>query len=134
AQRRLTDPGDRRTFEMCKLDDRERHANTAARELHRDLLRIRRSDPVLSAHSRSRMEGAVLTDDALALRYFAPSGEQRLLVTNLGKDLRLSPNPEPLLAPPRGLRWNPVWRSNAEKYGGVERPAGEYDTGWYVPA
>ena len=46
-QSRLPDPGDPRTFEQSKLDfsERQQHAETYA--LHRDLLKLRRQDPVL---------------------------------------------------------------------------------------
>ena len=48
-QERLSHPEDPGTFERCKLDlsERERHADVYA--LHRDLIHLRREDPVLRA-------------------------------------------------------------------------------------
>jgi maltooligosyltrehalose trehalohydrolase len=37
---------------------------------------------------------------------------------NLGPDLRLTPCPEPLLAPPEGRRWELLWSSEDTRYGG----------------
>src|SRR5690348_3169476 len=58
---RFTDPGDPDTFARCKLDhgERERHGPILA--LHRDLLALRREDPVLGAPDEATVDGAVLT-------------------------------------------------------------------------
>ncbi|HEX5581654.1 MAG TPA: malto-oligosyltrehalose trehalohydrolase, partial [Gemmatimonadaceae bacterium] len=48
----LPPPHDPATFERCKLDLAERERHRAVYELHRDLLRVRREDPVLSAQRR----------------------------------------------------------------------------------
>ena len=57
-QRRLADPADEETFRRCVLDlgERERHAPAYA--LHRDLLALRRDDPVLGRRP-ARVDGAV---------------------------------------------------------------------------
>lgn len=54
---RLPDPGDPATFIRCKLDlvERESHRETYA--LHRDLLRLRREDPVFRRQVRERSTG-----------------------------------------------------------------------------
>lgn len=67
----LDDPGASATFERCKLDfgERERHA-TACR-LHKDLLALRRADPVLRLQGDGGVDGAVLSDRAFVLRFFA---------------------------------------------------------------
>ena len=98
----LADPGDIDTFRRSVLDlgERQRHASIYA--LHRDLLELRRSDPVLG-HRPCRIDGAALTDEAWMLRFFSPNGADRLLIVNLGRDLLLGPAPEPLLAPVEGL-------------------------------
>ena len=86
-----------------KLDlaERQRHAGMYA--LHRDLLRLRREEPVFRAQRRGGMDGAVLAPEALVLRFFGTHHDDRLLVVNLGRDLHLNPAPEPLLAPPAGM-------------------------------
>ena len=62
-QSQLVDPGDVNTFRRSVLDlgERERHASVYA--LHRDLLALRREDPIL-AHRPCRFDGAVLGSGA----------------------------------------------------------------------
>jgi maltooligosyltrehalose trehalohydrolase len=116
-QQRVANAGDRATFERCKLDWSEWDRNAEAVALHRDLLQLRSSDPVLS-HMATRVDGAVLGADALAMRYFDERGADRLLLVNLGADLRLRPAPEPLLAEPAGHTWQVQWCSEDPRYGG----------------
>jgi maltooligosyltrehalose trehalohydrolase len=122
VQSRLPDPGDIRTFERSRLDLTERHQHAEAYRLHRDLLRLRREDPVLQSQRPGGIDGAVLGSHAFVLRFFARDGEDRLLLVNLGRDLTLVPASEPLLAPPQGLRWEILWCSEAPGYGGAGTP------------
>jgi maltooligosyltrehalose trehalohydrolase len=117
-QAELVDPGDASTFHRSVLDlgERERHASVY--ELHRDLIALRRDDPVLG-HRPCRVDGAVLGDDAWLLRFFAEDGADRLLIINLGPDLHLDPAPEPLLAPVEGHGWEIRWSSESPRYGGA---------------
>ncbi len=120
AQACLADPGAKETFERCRLDLGERETHRAAYDMVRDLLRLRRDDPVFRAPRPGGLDGAVLGPAAFVLRYFAAAGhhEDRLLLVNLGADLSLSAAPEPLLAPPAGRRWSLAWSSNDPRYGG----------------
>jgi maltooligosyltrehalose trehalohydrolase len=97
-------PEDRRTFESCKLDWREREANAAVVAFHRELIALRRTMP------RSRPETSALRDDALLLRWLARGDDaDLLLVVNLGPELHLDPVPQPLLAPPLHKEWSVLW-------------------------
>jgi maltooligosyltrehalose trehalohydrolase len=127
----LADPADPATFERCKLDfgERERHRELYA--LHRDLLKLRRADPVFSAPRPRGVDGAVLGPQAFVLRFFADVGD-RLLIVNLGLDLDLVPAPEPLLAPPEGKRWALRWSSDQIEYGGCGTPEPDTETGWRI--
>jgi maltooligosyltrehalose trehalohydrolase len=134
AQRSLDDPAALTTFVRCKLDLRERQTNAWAVALHRDLLRLRRDDPAFRAQARDRMHGAVLAPEAFLLRFLANGGGDRLLLVNLGRDLRLSPLAEPLLAPPAGCRWRVLWSSEDVRYGGAGAPPVDANgEGWLVP-
>ena len=117
-QAELVDPGDASTFHRSVLDlaERERHASVYA--LHRDLLALRRDDPVFG-YRPCRVDGAVLGDNAWLLRFFAEDGADRLLIINLGPDLHLDPAPEPLLAPAEGHGWEIRWSSESPRYGGA---------------
>jgi maltooligosyltrehalose trehalohydrolase len=132
-QAKIVDPADPRTFASVKLDwdEVERQASIVA--LHRDLLRLRREDEVLS-HENVRLEGAVLGEEALALRFLAEDGNDRLLLVNLGKDVSLSPIPEPLVADPADRRWQSAFSSDDPRYGGHGTPAASFDQDWVLPA
>jgi maltooligosyltrehalose trehalohydrolase len=119
AQRALADPSDPETFRRCKLDFRERETHASAYALHRDLLNLRRSDPVFRSQRADRLYGAVLGEQAFLLRFFGEEeGDDRLLLVNLGRDLELKPAPEPLIAPPEGAQWQVLWSSESPSYGG----------------
>jgi len=132
-QQNLPDPGDRETFERCKLDLTERELHTEVFALHCDLLRLRREDAAFSGQHRGALDGAVLGPEAFLIRFFNETSGDRLLLVNLGADLHLRTAPEPLLAPPEKLRWEILWSSEHSRYGGSGTPAVETDDGWRIP-
>lgn len=128
-------PHDPATFRRCKLDLGERERHREAYALHRDLLRLRRDDPVFSDPRRGGIDGAVLSEAAFALRFFSRSGQDdRLLIVNLGRDLALSPLPEPLLAPHEDRDWGLLWSSEHPRYGGSGTAPVRTDGDWRMPA
>ncbi len=133
VQATLPSPVDAQTFERSKLDlsERERHADWYA--LHRDLIQLRRRDPVILAAAERRPDGAVIAAGAFVLRYFGGAAGDRLLVVNLGCDLDLQPMPEPLLSPPFGCRWEVEWSSESPRYGGGGTPPGWSHSHLHVP-
>ncbi len=133
-QAALANPADRSTFERCKLDPAERERNTEARALHRELIRLRREDPVISRQGDLGIDGAVLAEGAFVIRHFGPDGNDRLLVVNLGDEVDLEVVPEPLLAPPSRRAWREVWSSEKREYGGSGDPVVETNDGWYIAA
>lgn len=128
----FVDPGDPATFDRCKLDDAERDRNMAAVALHRDLLRLRREDAVFAAQRADRIHGAVLGAEAFVLRYFGEAGDDRLMLVNLGPDLRFAPAAEPLLALDAAESWRLLWSSEDPRYGGCGTPP-LVETEWYLP-
>lgn len=128
----LRNPADRSTFTDSKLDHRERERNSEIYALHKDLLRLRRTDPVLSSEQSRGVDGAVLGPEAFVLRYFGSDNGDRLLIVNFGTDLHLRPAPEPLLAPPAGRRWRTLWSSEDPKYGGCGTPPFDTDENWRI--
>jgi maltooligosyltrehalose trehalohydrolase len=133
VQAGLPDPADPATFERCKLDFTERERRAEVYALHRDLIRLRREDTILRAPARGGYDGAVLGPEAFLLRWFGGDAGDRLLVVNLGRDLRLVPAPEPLLAPPEGTRWEVRWSSEEPRYGGHGALPPETEEGWRLP-
>ncbi len=131
----LPDPADRNVFERCKLDWREAERNSPIVSLYRDLLRIRRDDRVLRLRKARGVDGAVLTDDAFVIRFFAPdTRDDRLLLVNFGTDLRYAPSPEPLMAPPCGADWRAIFHTEDPRFGGNgTSPLENPDSGWRIP-
>jgi maltooligosyltrehalose trehalohydrolase len=127
-------PGDSNTFEKCKLDHNKRRTNAHIVALHRDLIRLRRTDPVFRAQRSDWIHGAVIGAEAFALRFLNDSAGDRLIIVNLGSTLTLSPNPEPLLAPPRTGQWKVLWCSENPRYGGAGSPCIQTSQLWSIPA
>ena len=129
----IADPGAPETFQRSKLAWSECDRNGPILALHRDLLRIRRTDPTFGRQQRSGLDGAVLGANAWALRIFGPDGDDRLVLTNLGRDLALASIPDPLLAPPAGRVWSLLWSSEHVAYGGSGTPVIDGPHGWRLP-
>jgi maltooligosyltrehalose trehalohydrolase len=128
-QKRLPAPHDRAAFEACKLDAVR---DPQIERLVRDLLKLR-ADPAFARQRADLLDGAVLSGDALVLRFFMEDGLDRLLLLNLGCDLRLAVAPEPLLAPPAGRSWEVQWSSESPQYGGEGTPPVEEEGRWLLP-
>jgi maltooligosyltrehalose trehalohydrolase len=133
AQAAMTDPGDPATFHRSKLNPLERQAHAEATALHRDLLRLRHTDPVFRAQRPGGLDGAVLGPEAFVLRYFGQHGDDRLLLVNFGRDLHLASAPEPLLAPPEGQSWQLLWSSEHPSYGGNGTAPIYSEENWRLP-
>ncbi len=128
------DPCSRGTFEKCKIDfsERERHAEVYA--LYRDLLKLRKTEPLFLRQDR-HFDGAVLGPEAFVARFFSHDfRDDLLLVVNLGSQLFLSPSPVPLLAPPENSEWQVLWSTEDPKYGGNGTPTLDSELNWIVPA
>ncbi len=127
----LPDPAAHATFVASRLDPAERerdgHATTVA--LYRDLLRLRRERP-----AGATLDGAVLGLEVLALRWFGPDGDDRLLIVNLGPDLVRPALAEPLLAPPPDHPWHVHWASEHPRYGGAGQAEVLGPEGWRLAA
>jgi len=132
-QARLADPGSPSTFEMCKLDLSERQTHAHVYQMHKDLLRLRRDDPVFRAQRPGGVDGAVLAEEAFVLRFFGGEYGDRLLLVNFGRDLRLDPAPEPLLAPPEDSQWQLLWTSEDPRYCGRSAEVPDTDENRRIP-
>lgn len=85
--------------------------------------------------AQAGVDGAALDERAFALRWTGADAPDRLLLVNLGAELRLDVLPEPLLAPPGAATWAIVWSSEDPRYGGGGTAPLETDgAGWLVPA
>ncbi|HEX4684958.1 MAG TPA: malto-oligosyltrehalose trehalohydrolase [Gemmatimonadaceae bacterium] len=135
AHERIDEPADPWTFLRCKLDWNERRRNKSTLGLHRDLLRLRREDPVIRNRGSGRMDGSVINEHAFVLRWFGDAGDDRLLIVNLGPRFHGRPLAEPLVAPPTRRGWRTVLSTEEARYGGWGAPTVEtQDDGWWIPA
>ena len=126
----LPPPLSAETFARAKLDAAERDRHTHALALHRDLITLRRQDPVIAD---GHVDGAVLGPEILLLRYFGRGRGDRLLLLNLGCDTDVMPAPEPLLAPPAGAAWSLLWSSESVRYGGQGTAPIHPEREWHLP-
>jgi maltooligosyltrehalose trehalohydrolase len=132
---RLAVPDDEETFQRSKLDWTEFERHTDWRRFHVDLLALRRGDHAFSSSVSGDVDGAMLSAEAFALRYFHERPqEERLLIVNLGGDVEAASFPEPLIAPPADCQWIVHWSSEAPEYGGGGTPAVVGPAGWRIPA
>jgi maltooligosyltrehalose trehalohydrolase len=134
-QEYLPNPSAPETFVASKLDLAERDRYPEIYALHRDLLKLRREDPIFGSQRADRLHGAVIGSEAFVLRYFGEpdTDDCRLVVINLGRDLFPNPTSEPLMAPPHGCRWEVLWYSEHPVYGGCGAPPFESDEHWRIP-
>ena len=130
----LVDPGDKATFEQCRLDFSERGTHREVYALHRDLLQLRKSELLFSRQTR-QLDGAVLGAQAFVVRFFSGDfKDDRLLIVNLGVQLDFNPSPVPLLGPPENTEWTVLWSSEDPRYGGNGTPPLDSDLNWILPA
>jgi maltooligosyltrehalose trehalohydrolase len=132
AKRELADPCDLATMERCILDFTERNKHRPIYDLHIDLLKLRREDPVFRQERSEALETAILSPDCLAVRYQGAGDDARLLLANFGSDLHLKILSQPLLAPPPDSEWELLWHSNALPYGGPGVVPIEAEEGWTI--
>jgi maltooligosyltrehalose trehalohydrolase len=131
---RIANPNDESAFRACQIEWNETEAGAQAWRLHKDLLAIRRSDPVLA--NVGTFDVSVEASDSmptvLVLRY-SNGATERLLLFNLGSRMELRMN-DPLLAPPGGRRWAVAWCSERAIYGGRGVAEAFGDGPWILPA
>ncbi len=113
---RIPDPQAEATFLASKLPlgELDRPPGSQILLLHRELLRLRHSDPVLAMQDRHAMQARALSKSLLAVRLWR-GAEQRLLLANFGDPttLRL---PELAGATSRG--WHPLLDTEEPRFGG----------------
>jgi len=127
------DPAAKETFEKCKLRTGERDSHGEEVSLHRDLLKLRRQEPLFSRQDR-QFDGAILGPDSFMVRFFSEGyRDDKILVVNLGTQLHLNPSPVPLLGPPDGRQWQVQWSTEDPRYGGNGTPPLDSELNWMIP-
>jgi len=131
-KRYFKDPEGEATFTDSRLDPNEQGRHPEIVQLHADLLKLRREDPILSGKTPRAIDGAVLGESCFVLRYLSPEKDDRLIVVNLGTGVDLPHLPEPLVAPPTGHGWEVKWSSELPAYGGSGSSAPGRFGAWHV--
>ncbi|MFO0890494.1 MAG: malto-oligosyltrehalose trehalohydrolase [Isosphaeraceae bacterium] len=129
----LPDASSRDSYLSSKLEDPGDYSRNPTFLLFRDLLKLRREDPVFRLQHSDRIHGAVLGPEAFAVRFLGEENDDRLIVVNLGRDLYPTSNSEPLLAPPPEKQWSSLWFSEHPRYGGSGIPPYEPEQPWILP-
>lgn len=106
------------TFAQCKLDHSEKEKNLNLFRLHKELIRLRKEDPIFKKVTFLKFDGAVLNEDAFLIRFFGDRANDRLIIINFGVDFIFNPAPEPLMAINRELEWEILFSSDSLEYGG----------------
>lgn len=134
ALEKLHDPGDASTYRDCCLNFAERDEHAPLYQLTRDLLALRKVEPCFRQQHRRGLDGAVLGPEAFLLRYFLDDDGDRILLVNLGRELRLSTIPQPLLGCVDDQAWQVLVSTENPAYGGSGVGPLETDQGWQIPA
>ncbi|MFC0619715.1 malto-oligosyltrehalose trehalohydrolase [Deinococcus budaensis] len=116
----VPDPQAEATFRQAKLDWAERgegeHARTLS--LYRDLLHLRREDPVLQDRERRNLQAGSEGGNVLWVRRATGDGSERVLLWNLGREaVEAGALPLPFALPPRVLRHSEGREGTALGYG-----------------
>lgn len=122
ARKMLPNPEDPLTFTKCKLNYKDRESGEKTYALFRDLIHLRKTDPVFKKMQNGKLDGAVLGSDSFLLRYFGEEDGDRVLIVNFGPDHYFNPAPEPLIAPGREREFEILWSSESLAYGGSGTP------------
>ena len=131
-----------RTFERCRLDWDEREpararpgAGPAPGSAGAAPAGPGARAPRASDGGDPRRRGAGAGVPSWCATWRATRGDDRLLLVNLGRDLRAAARrPSRCWPPPRAARWQLLWSSDDRRYGGPGAcPPESEDEGWTIP-
>jgi maltooligosyltrehalose trehalohydrolase len=112
----IPDPQDPATFLASKLPPPGPGRNPGMEALYRELLRLRRDDPVLRVQDRARLQAAGIGEGIVILRRWSDAGE-RLLLANTGN--AAAADAASLAAAGAGpAGWQPVLSTGERRFGG----------------
>ena len=113
----IPDPQAESTFLASKLDLRERTLNGGIYALYRELLRLRREDPVLSHNDRSQTRVSALTAQIVAIHRWW-GDEHRIVLANLGFAVDLEIGQLNALATIGKQLWTRIFSTAESSFGG----------------
>ncbi len=133
----IPDPQAEVTFLASKLDLEERRSNAPTYRLYRELLSLRRGDPVLSRGERAATRAFAVGAQILAVHRWLGTAH-RVLVANFGADASLPLADTPELEAMAGADWRLLLSTADRQFGGSGRETGlcggERERRLHVPA
>lgn len=130
---KMPDPQAETTFQVAKLDWRERgqpaHAATLA--LYRDCLRLRAREEIFQSPPRLTWRVQKVSAGAIALRWSSPAGDWLLVVVLSGAAPGMGE--DPITRPTTGRTWTVVLTSNDPRYVIEEPDTPKLPSGGEVP-
>ncbi|MGI8486160.1 MAG: malto-oligosyltrehalose trehalohydrolase [Thermomicrobiales bacterium] len=124
----IPDPQEESTFLPSKLNLNERSLNGGIYALYRELLQLRRTDPVLSHNDRSHTRASALTAQIIAIHRWW-NGEHRIVFANLGFAVNLEIDQFDALASIGRQSWTRIFSTAESRFGGNGRHAEFSGTG-----
>ena len=119
----IPDPQAEETFLRSKLNLGERDVNSGTYDLYRELLRLRRKDPVLQVQDRSRSKAGAIGAQMVSMVRWVED-EHRLLVANFGPSAGISLSDHPVLGNLPGGEWRLILATNERRFGGANARCG----------
>jgi maltooligosyltrehalose trehalohydrolase len=117
SRSRIPDPQNVQTFLDSRLRASERVSNGSMLRLHRDLIRLRRTDPVLAQCDRANTRAIAVGERCVVIRRWSDIGE-RILIANAGASQLFDLDGLDLEWPERNRRWRLVLSTGWRRYGG----------------
>lgn len=116
----VPDPQDEDTFVSSRLDlsEREQPGHTEVYQLYRELLSLRRNDPVLSKQDRARMQAQAIGSELLGVLRWDDEGRRRLLLVNFGGATRFALAEQAWLGEAAQLAWRPLLSTAEQRFAG----------------
>jgi maltooligosyltrehalose trehalohydrolase len=124
----IPDPQDPETFLRSKLDLSEREVNAPIYELYRELLRLRREDPVLRVQDRATTHADAIGAQIVTVHRWHQD-EHRLLVANFGPSVGITPANHPALAHLPAAGWELLLTTDDRRFGGAGHRCGLFELG-----
>ncbi len=117
----IPDPQADETFARSKLNLAERGINVGTYDLYRELLRLRRTDPVLVERDRTRTKADAIGAQVVTVARWV-GDEYRLLVANFGPSTGIPLADHPTLAALPGEKWRLLLTTSERRFrGGNDR-------------
>jgi maltooligosyltrehalose trehalohydrolase len=116
----VPNPQDEEAFASSRLDlgERTQPPHDGVYRLTRELLRLRREDPVLRVQDRWRLLAAAPAPDLVGVERWDEEGNRRLLLVNFGQETAFDIGAQAWLGEAASLRWRPLLSTNGQRFAG----------------